>query len=386
MNRSNRVRDSIARRDLFGAVPAGLAIGSLLAAPAAEAAPHKGKKFDPLENFKYDINASEGWVGAAGSAKEATVEEFPASKSIAGVAMRLKPGGLRELHWHSIAAEWAYVIEGNVRTTVISPDGQAEQSDFGPGDTWYFPKGHGHSLQGMGPGEAYFILGFDDGHFSEFGTFSVTDWLARTPAGIVARNTGLAVSEIAALPKEEAYIVPGKVPGPIPASLRGGDVEPGQLSHKYSLAKRKPVVFPGGEERVVSSREFPIQTTLTAARLDLKPGSLREMHWHPNADEWQFYVSGKARVGIFGAHGRSAVEEFGPGQIAFIQQGFGHYIETVGDEPLQVVILFNSPVYREISLSSWLAANPAQVLADNFGLSREQIARLPSAQLGIVEK
>src|SRR5579863_2678573 len=122
MNPSKRVADSIARRDLLGAVPAGLAIGAMLAAPAAEAAPHKGKKFEPLENFKYDINSSAGWVGVAGSAKEATVEEFPASKSIAGVAMRLKPGGLRELHWHSIAAEWAYVIEGNVRTTVISPD------------------------------------------------------------------------------------------------------------------------------------------------------------------------------------------------------------------------------------------------------------------------
>ncbi len=238
----------------------------------------------------------------------------------------------------------------------------------------------------MGPGEAYFVLGFDDGHFSEFGTFSITDWLARTPAEIVARNSGLTVSEITGLPKEEAYIVPGKIPGPIPASLRGGNVEPGQLAHKYSLAMQKPVVFPGGEERVVSSREFPIQTTLTAARLDLKPGSLREMHWHPNADEWQFYVSGKARVGIFGAHGRSAVEEFGPGQIAFIQQGFGHYIETLGDEPLQVVILFNSPVYQEISLSSWLAANPVQVLADNFGISREQISRMPTAQMGITQK
>jgi Cupin len=60
------------------------------------------------------------------------------------------------LHWQAIAAEWTYVVKGNVRTTVISPNGEAAQDDFGPGDVWFFPKGHGHVLQGLGPGEAHF--------------------------------------------------------------------------------------------------------------------------------------------------------------------------------------------------------------------------------------
>ena len=84
------------------------------------------------------------------SAKESTVKQLPVATSIAGVSMRLKPGGLRELHWHAIAAEWAYVVKGTVRTTVISPNGEAAQDDFGPGDVWFFPKGHGHALQGDG--------------------------------------------------------------------------------------------------------------------------------------------------------------------------------------------------------------------------------------------
>ena len=64
-------------------------------------------KHEPLANFKYDIESTTGWVGEAGSAKEATVAEFPASQNIAGVSMRLKPGAIRELHWHAIAAECA---------------------------------------------------------------------------------------------------------------------------------------------------------------------------------------------------------------------------------------------------------------------------------------
>ena len=189
--------NGISRRTMLGvasAAAAGLAATSLVAPTEAAAIPRKGAKHEPLENFKYDIEKSEGWEGEGGSAKEATVEEFPVSQSIAGVSMRLKPGGLRELHWHAIAAEWAFVIQGNVRATVISPNGQSESSDFGPGDVWYFPKGHGHALQCLGPGDAHFILIFDDGHFSEFGTFSITDWLGHTPPNILARNLGLSES------------------------------------------------------------------------------------------------------------------------------------------------------------------------------------------------
>ena len=109
------------------------------------------------------------------------------------------------------------------------------------------------------------------------------------------------------------------------------------------------------------------------------------MHWHPNADEWQYYISGRAQVTIFGAHGRVSTDEFKPGQIAFIKQGFGHYIQQVGDEPTKILILFNSPVYEQISLSALLSSNPPSILADNFDLSSNEIALLPKSSLGIVK-
>jgi oxalate decarboxylase len=334
--------------------------------------------------FKYDIEGSAGWSGPGGSAKEANVEEFPISESIAGVSMRLRPGGLRELHWHAIAAEWAYMIEGNVRATVIMPNGQAESSDFAPGDIWYFPKGHGHALQCLGPGDAHFVLVFDNGHFSEVGTFSITDWVTVTAPKIAARNLRLPESEIAALPQGELYIGQGKVPAGIPEKLRNGAANSNQFVHKFKLLELQPIKFPGGEERIVSAVEFPIQTTVTGVLMELKPGALREMHWHPNADEWQYYISGKARVGIFGAHGRELVDEFGPGHVAFIKQGFGHYIEQLGDELTKILIVLNSGAYQEISISSWLAANPPSMIGDNFGWSKDQVARLPKGALGIL--
>jgi len=372
-------RPGINRRCLFQNVAVtGLAAGLAGASPAAD------DSREALPNFKYDLESQTHWSGPGGSAKEATASEFPISQSIAGVSMRLQPGAMRELHWHSLAAEWAYMIEGRCRVTVISPEGSAEVSDFGPGDTWYFPRGHGHALQGLGPGECHFLLGFDNGHFSEFGTFSVTDWMAHTPPVILARNLGVPVSTLSDLPRKELYIGPGRVPPPGAETLRYGAIQPAEMSHKFRLGELSAATFPGGEERIVSSKEFPIQTTLTAARMDLQPGALRELRWHPHADEWQYYVHGRARVAIFGSHGRVRTEEFGPGQVAFIPQGYGHYVEQLGDSPTRLLILFNSPVYQEISLSAWLGANPSLLLEDNFGPPQSVVEQLPKRSRGIL--
>jgi oxalate decarboxylase len=110
------------------------------------------------------------------------------------------------------------------------------------------------------------------------------------------------------------------------------------------------------------------------------------MHWHPNADEWQFYLSGRARITIFGAHGRTKTAEFGPGEVAFIKQGFGHFVEQIGDEPTKVLILLKSPVYEEINISTWLAANPVAIIADNFGITKELVDRLPKKSIVIAAK
>src|SRR5262245_54431774 len=144
-----------------------------------------------LPTFKFALEKSKGRVIGKSTAKEATVEQLPISKGIAGVSMGLEPGGMRELHWHATAAEWAFVDKGRVRTTVIQPNGQSETNDFEPGDVWYFPRGHGHMLECLGDEPCHFVLIFDNGYFSEFGTFSITDWIGVTPTQTVAKTLGV---------------------------------------------------------------------------------------------------------------------------------------------------------------------------------------------------
>jgi hypothetical protein len=102
----------LTRRQLLGLATltsAGLAAASV-GAPEAKAAPKPGEQYEPLEDFKHDLEGSEGWVGQGGSAKESTVKQLPVATSIAGVSMRLKPGGLREHFIEQIGDEPTKVL------------------------------------------------------------------------------------------------------------------------------------------------------------------------------------------------------------------------------------------------------------------------------------
>jgi oxalate decarboxylase len=332
------------------------------------------------------MEQQKGKVTEGGSAKESTVKQLPISKGIAGVSMRLKPGGLRELHWHANAAEWAFVIKGRVRTTVIDPNGSSETNDFEPGDVWYFPRGHGHALMGLGPEESHFVLVFDNGAFSEHGTFSITDWLGHTPAHVLAKCLGLQQGVFAKFPKEELYIPQGRVPPERQELPRQRMLRTSPRTHRYPLMAQLPLArFPGGEERLVSAKEFPISTTITGVILDLQPRAIREPHWHPNANEWLYFITGRARMTLFGSGGRARTEEFGRGDAGYIPQGFGHYLENIGDEACRVLVAFDSGEYQEISLSMWLASNPTRLVADNFKISDDVAAKLPDHRVFIAQ-
>jgi oxalate decarboxylase len=339
-----------------------------------------------LPTFKFALEKSEGKVIGKSFGKEATVVQLPISKGIAGVSMKLEPGAMRELHWHATAAEWAFVLEGRVRTTVIEPQGYAETNEFEPGDVWFFPRGHGHMLECLGNEPCHFILIFDNGYFSEFGTFSISDWIGHTPKPLLAKNFGVPESTFDRFPKEEVYFARGAVPPEKPSTpLQGWKLPP--LTHKYQLLAQPPHrVFEGGREWRVDSTTFPISKTVTGVILDLEPGALRELHWHPTADEWQYVIDGDISVTMFGSHGRFRTETMEKGDVGYIPQGYGHSIENVGDKPCRVLIGFNTGVYETIDLSQWIAGNPLDVLATNFSQPAALFEKFPKKDVFVADK
>jgi oxalate decarboxylase len=331
-----------------------------------------------LPTFKFELEKSEGKVIGGSFGKEATVEQLPISKGIAGVSMQLEPGAMRELHWHATAAEWAFVIEGRVRTTVIAPEGGSETNDFEPGDIWYFPRGHGHMLECLGNKPAHFILIFDNGYFSEYGTFSITDWLGHTPKALLSKNLGLPESAFEGFPDHEVYFARGAIPPEKQAPPLQGGLRVTPETHKFRMLAQEPhSIHKGGREWRVGADRFPISQTVTGVILDLEPGALRELHWHPTSDEWQYIIEGQVSVTLFGSHGRYRTETLNKGDVGYIPQGYGHSVENIGSSNCRVLIGFNTGHYAAIDLSEWLAGNPVDVLATNFSKPAALMEKLP---------
>jgi len=332
-----------------------------------------------LPNLKFSFAASHNRLLSGGWAREITVRELPVATTLAGVNMRLKAGAYRELHWHK-QAEWAFMIAGSARIAAIDPEGRNFIDDITRGDLWNFRAGFPHSIQALE--ECEFLLVFDDGSFSENETFLVTDWFAHTPPHVLTKNFGVPESAFANLPKagdieHSRYIFNGEVPGTLVADVTEMQSSAGtaeRMSHR--MLAQDPVEVPGGSVRIADSSNFPSASTIAAAWVELQPGALRELHWHPNNDEWQYWLSGHARMTVFGSSGKARTFDFYAGDVGYVPFPMGHYFENVGSEPVQMLEVFRSDHFADVSASQWLGLTPVEVVEATFNLDRKTVAAL----------
>jgi oxalate decarboxylase len=338
-----------------------------------------------VPTFKYPFSLSNKRVYQGGWSREVTVRELPVSKDIAGVNMRLTAGGIRELHWHT-AAEWAIMLYGSARITAIDADGRSFVRDTREGDLWYFPTGIPHSIQGLGPDGAEFLLVFDDGNFSEYATVLLSDLMAHTPRQVMAKNFGIAQLALENIRNEELFIFQASVPGPLAADQKAaaGTLGPSPFDFSFQARQQKPTkTTKGGEVLIVDSSTFKVSTTLTAAIVTVHPGGMRELHWHQNADEWQYYISGKARMTVLATGARARTMDFEAGDVGYVQQTLPHYIENTGDTDLRFLEMFKAGHYEDLSLSEWLAHTPPELVMAHLNIDKATYHAIPKDKLVI---
>jgi oxalate decarboxylase len=335
-----------------------------------------------LPTLRWSFADSHIKMRAGGWARQTTRREIPASKNLAIVNMRLKAGAVRELHWHK-PAEWAFMLQGRARITAIDPDGHAFQDDVGPGDLWNFPSGIPHSVQGLEGDGCEFLLVFDDGDFSEDDTFSLTDWLAHTPREILAKNFGVPERAFAGIPDKELFIFQAKVPGPLAADrVAGAGPVPKTYSHR--LLAQKPIRTRGGTVRISDSTTFPAAATIAAAFVEVEPGGMRELHWHPNADELQYYISGQARMTVFAGDGAAGTFTYVSGDVGFVPRNMGHYIENTGPTKLQFLEVWNTDRFADVSLRQWLAFTPFELVRAHLNIDKSVLENIPTNKTPVV--
>jgi oxalate decarboxylase len=332
-----------------------------------------------VQTFKYPFSISHKRLHEGGWSREVTERELSVSKSLAGVNMRLTAGGVRELHWHN-AAEWAMMLYGSARITSIDADGKSFVTDVKESDLWYFPTGIPHSIQGLGPDGCEFLLVFDDGGFSEYETVLLSDWMAHTPPEVVAKNFGVDRKALSNLPKKELFIFQAEVPGPLEDDRRvaAGKLGPSPQDFAFRTMQTAPTKQnKSGEVRIVDSRIFKVSTAIAAAIVTIKPGGIRELHWHPNADEWQYYFAGRGRMTVFATGGRARTMDLETGDVGYVLKTLPHYIENTGTTDLKFLEMFKSSFYQDLALSEWLSHTPPELVAAHLNLDKATLDALP---------
>ncbi|QRW24217.1 oxalate decarboxylase [Rhizoctonia solani] len=315
-----------------------------------------------VSNVKWPFSLSHNRVQDGGWARQQNVHSMPIATTMAGVNMRLKAGGIRELHWH-ITAEWAYVLAGSCRIVVVNAEGQNYIADVYPGDLWYFPPGIPHVLQGLNDTAdgCEFLLVFDDGEFSEDSTFSVTDWMAHVPKEVLSKNFQVNASAFDHIPDRQLWMLPSAVPT---GSAEEQGVKSPQgvstLPYTFAASKANSIKVPGGTVKVVDSRTFEVSKTIAMAEVTVEVGGMRELHWHPTQPEWSYFIEGEARIT----------------EIGYVPPSFGHYVENIGNTTLKFLEIFNSDKYEDISLNQWLALTPPEMVKAHLQLSDDTINKL----------
>jgi oxalate decarboxylase len=335
-----------------------------------------------VANLRWPFADSHMHLSPGGWGRQTTVRELPISTQIAGVNMRLTSGGVRELHWHT-AAEWAYMLKGRARITAVDQDGHAFQDDVSEGDLWYFAAGIPHSIQGLDGAGCEFLLVFDDGNFSEEATFLLSDWIAHTPKEVLAKNFGVPESAFDRIPQKDLWIFQAATPGPLAADrVVGTGPVPNPLSHR--MLAQEPIRSKGGTVRITDSSLFKASKTIAAALVEVEPGAMRELHWHPNADEWQYYIAGQARMTVFAAENNARTFDFQAGDVGTVPFAMGHYIENIGTTTLRFLEIFRSDYYADVSLSQWLAFTPHELVRAHLNIDESVLARIPTHKTPIV--
>ncbi|AVT38112.1 oxalate decarboxylase family bicupin [Plantactinospora sp. BB1] len=328
-----------------------------------------------VPNLKFSFSNAHTRIEEGGWTREVTQRELPIASTLSGVDMALQPGAYRELHWHK-EAEWAYVLAGSCRIGAVDQEGRNFLDDVSQGDLWFFPKGVPHHIQALDAG-VEFLLVFDDGGFSENSTFLISDFFAHTPKEVIAKNFGWRTDQLAGLPEKERYIFPGQVPPPLQSDRVVSPTGDVPRTFKHRLHAQAPERFDGGTVRIADVSNFAASTTICAALVEIEPGAMRELHWHPTDDEWQYYISGSGRMGVFASSGVNRTFDYRSGDVGYVPFAYGHYIENTGREPLVFLEMFRNPRFEDISLAQWMANTPPQVAADTLNLPRSLVESIP---------
>ncbi|KAJ0167628.1 putative oxalate decarboxylase [Colletotrichum tanaceti] len=311
-----------------------------------------------VPNLKWRFSDSNTRILNGGWVREQVIQNLPQSHDIVAAQQHLKKGAIREPHWYKVA-EWGIVYSGSVMIGAVGEDGKSQVEKLNYGDNWYFPKGAAHYIQAVDDENGYLLV-FDEADLDKIGNFGVDR------------------SVFDKLPTTNPYILNGTVAN-TNVTVSPDQYLSGNSSFVHRTFEHPPEVVPGNgsEFRKVDSTNFPISKTIAATIVTLKPGGLRELHWHPNAEKWLYFHKGTARAAVFIGSTAARTFDQAAGNTFVAPDNSAHYIENTSDtEDLAWIELYKSDRVVDISLAQWLVLTPPEIVAQTLKVPVEFVGQL----------
>jgi oxalate decarboxylase len=392
LDSGRQTRRAVVGRLGFGGLAAGLlttaATGAVSAQSWEDLAPDAPEPVAPgvavplegitggLPPFAFPLEASAPVEYAAGEVRWATGEQLPILQGVSMASLRLAPGGLRELHWHLNANELNVCLSGAGRIGIFAPDGTSETIDIVPGSITYIPDGYTHYIQNTGADELHLVIAFTSERLE---TTDFSQALPGIPTPLLAQVFGVAANEFPFLATRGDRVLVSQ-PATGKEEVPGTPVADVASDYSVNVDQLTVTTLTGGTVQPLTDQQIPKLDGITVFPLTAVPHGLREPHWHPNAAELNYCVSGQAQIGIVAPDGNVQTFAVNAGDIAYIPRNWFHYIANIGDEPLDFLIFFITPDARiqTINLSLTVDHVPASVLAASFASDPAAFAALPT--------
>jgi oxalate decarboxylase len=157
---------------------------------------------------------------------------------------------------------------------------------------------------------------------------------------------------------------------------------PESFSHR--MLAQEPIRTSGGQVRITDSTNFPVSSTIAAALVEVEPGGLREMHWHPNNDEWLYFIEGEARMTVFASGGTARTFNYQAADVGYVPFAMGHYIQNTGEGSLRFLEMFRSERFAEVSLKQLMALTPQELVQEHLHVDEELMGALHKEKRPVV--